>query len=259
MTSRKTILLTFDLEEFDLPLEFGITISKEHQLKIALEGLRALLHLLKETEVSVTFFTTAYFASQFPEIIKEMSRSHEIASHMYFHSDNNVDHVQTSRTELSKIANQSIVGFRMPRFASMSLTEVKRAGYSYDSSMNPTFIPNRYNNFFRPRIIHRDPSTGLVILPMSVTPIFRFPLFWLSFKNINYYFYLFLCKWCLWNDGYLHLYFHPWEFANLNQLKIPNYIKNPSGNQLTNLLRRLIADLKKKHDFSTIASYLDSI
>ncbi len=259
MTNRKIILLTFDLEEFDLPLEFGIVISKERQLEIALEGLRTLLHFLKETEVKVTFFTTAYFATQFPEIIKEMSKSHEIASHMYSHSGNDVTHVQSSRTELSRLTNQSVAGFRMPRFAPMSLTEIKKAGYRYDSSINPTFIPNRYNNFFKPRKIHIDPNTGLAIVPMSVTPIFRFPLFWLSFKNINYYFYLFLCKWCLWSDDYLHLYFHPWEFANLNEWEIPNYIKSPSGNQLTNLLRRLITDLKKKYDFSTIASYLDSI
>jgi peptidoglycan/xylan/chitin deacetylase (PgdA/CDA1 family) len=259
LTNKKTILLTFDLEEFDLPQERGIAISKERQLDVALEGLRTVLRLLKETEINVTFFTTAYFASQFPEMIKQMSESHEIASHMYFHSDDDVDHVQTSHTELSRLTNQSIAGFRMPRFASMSLMEVKKAGYQYDSSLNPTFIPNRYNNFFRPRKIHRDPSTELTIVPMSVTPIFRFPLFWLSFKNINYYLYLFMCKWCLWNDDYLHLYFHPWEFANLNEWKIPNYIKSPSGNELINRLQRLITDLKKKHNFSTIISYLRSI
>ena len=36
----KHILLTFDLEEFDLPLEFGHAISKEQIFEISKKGLK---------------------------------------------------------------------------------------------------------------------------------------------------------------------------------------------------------------------------
>ena len=42
----KKILLSFDLEEFDLPLEYDISISKQEQFNFSLKGLKKIIKLL---------------------------------------------------------------------------------------------------------------------------------------------------------------------------------------------------------------------
>ena len=81
------ILLSFDIEEFDLPFEYGLSLSWEEQIRISSEGCRKILSGLSRHEVKATFFCTARFAENAPELIREISESgHEIASHGYAHS-----------------------------------------------------------------------------------------------------------------------------------------------------------------------------
>ena len=83
----KKILLTFDLEEFDLPKEFNINLSEDQMYKISLRGLNKIQELLKKHNLTATFFTTANFAKKYPKTIKQLSKdNHEIASHGYSHS-----------------------------------------------------------------------------------------------------------------------------------------------------------------------------
>jgi hypothetical protein len=66
-----------------------------------------------------------------------------------------------------------------------------------------------------------------------------------------------MCKITIWKDSYLHLCFHPWEFAELEAFNIPGYIKNLSGNSFSERFEKLIAALSKAGDFSTISRFLD--
>ena len=47
--------------------------------------------------------------------------------------------------------------------------EIKKAGYEYNSSMNPTYISGRYNNLSKPRTAYY--TNKLLNLPISVTPL----------------------------------------------------------------------------------------
>jgi len=254
----KPILLTFDVEEFDLPNEFNNSISLDEQLRVSTSGLLKVIEILNKYNIKATFFVTAIFAEQNPLLIKEISENNEIASHTYFHSFFENSHIASSKKKLEAIIEKKIYGFRMPRLEKIDLEMVKNAGYTYDSSMNPTIIPGRYNNLFKPRKLNIDKKTGLKILPFSVSPLIRFPLFWLSFKNVNYRLYLFLCKIALQKDGYLHLCFHPWEFCDIGHYKIPKYINKISGSKYINRFERLLSDLKKEGDFSTIIDFIES-
>jgi len=57
-------------------------------------------------------------------------------------------------------------------------------------------------------------------------------------------------------DGYLSLYFHPWEFTDISVFKLPFYIKKLSGIALTERLNLLIDDLKKVAAFSSVKDYI---
>lgn len=249
--------MTFDLEEFDLPLEFGCPISDEDQINISNNGLQKLVLLLSKYSIPATFFTTSFFANRNKEIIKNLSENHEIASHSKKHSDFRETDPFDSKVEIERITGKKVYGFRMPHFKEIDLSLIKAAGYSWDSSISPTLIPGRYNNLLAQRGIHYDSRSNLIEIPVSVSPLIRFPLFWVSFKNIPLPLFLYMCRRSIWKDSYLNLYFHPWEFADLEPFNIPWYIKTISGNSLSERFERLIAELRKTAGFSTISRFLD--
>ena len=55
-------MLSFDVEEFDLPNEYGAALPLERQLSIGAAGLSSALKLVDELQIKVTLFTTARMA-----------------------------------------------------------------------------------------------------------------------------------------------------------------------------------------------------
>jgi hypothetical protein len=51
------------------------------------------------------------------------------------------------------------------------------------------------------------------------------------------------------------LYFHPWEFTNIELYKIPAFTKRLNGKALVQQLDLLITDLKKEATFVTMQSF----
>ena len=255
------ILLSFDIEEFDMPLEYGKEISFEDQMQISIQGTTSILDILEKHTIKATFFSTATFAINAPEIMKRIVNSgHEIASHTYYHSNFKVEHLKQSKDKLEELIGQKILGFRMPRMYPVDEKEIYNAGYTYNSSINPTYIPGRYNHFDKPRTYFMQ--DGVWQIPASVSPIIRFPLFWLSFHNLPLSVYQFLCKWTLKKDKYLNIYFHPWEFTDLKdkeRFNFPNYVSKNSGTEMINRMDKFILWGKKnKFTFGTFNNLIQS-
>jgi len=108
--------------------------------------------------------------------------------------------------------------------------EIEKAGYEYNSSMNPTYIPGRYNNLSKPRSAYY--TNKLLNLPISVTPPIRFSLLWLSFKNFPFSMIELATQLTLEADSYLNIYFHPWELTDISQFKLPAYVKKDSDRKM---------------------------
>jgi peptidoglycan/xylan/chitin deacetylase (PgdA/CDA1 family) len=250
------IILTFDVEEFDMPLEYQQNISIDEQMHIGKLGLDAIEPVIKHHNIPCTLFTTANFAQTFPSSIAKLAHTNEIASHTFFHSSFNAGDLLSSKQTLEKISEQAITGLRMPRMRPVEMKDILAAGYQYDSSINPTYLPGRYNHLNLPR--NKYIQEGVLRFPVSVTPNCRIPLFWLSFKNFPYPIFKTLAMQTLKKDGYLSLYFHPWEFTDIRHIKIPNFTKRHSGKVLLNRLNQLIVDLKKEADFCNMHSFLQN-
>ncbi len=250
------VLLSFDVEEFDMPLEYGFPISPEEQMVTGKKGLDAIAPVLNDAEIETTLFTTANFAMQYPGAIRQLSEKHEIASHTFYHSSFADEHLLQSKNKLEEICGKPVTGLRMPRMRKVSMKEVINAGYRYDSSVNPTWLPGRYNNLHLSRTLYTD--EGMLRVPASVSPVFRIPLFWLSFKNLPYTLFRYLALRTLQKDGYLCLYFHPWEFTDIHNYGLPGYTRKPDGQILLSQLQRLINDLKKEATFISMEKYLFS-
>ncbi len=262
---QRYILLTFDLEEFDLPLEFHEPISAKQEIEISRKGLHELLKILEKEKVVATFFVTAKFALANKNLIKKLAKSNEIALHGMIHSDDyrkmRMDEVlsrlRKARKIVEGIAGKKVIGFRAPRFHIKKVKMLSSAGLRYDSSLHPTYIPGRYNNFFTERRIHHHGD--MTEIPVSVTPIIRLPLFWFAFRNLGLHYAEFCTRWCVFDSGFAMTLFHPWEFVDLNktQFKLPAYIRRNTGKKLVTMLTEYIGWAKRKgHKFSTVSHFL---
>ncbi len=247
------VLLSFDVEEFDIPEEYGQVLTDTVKFSVSFHGLEALLPVLARLNIRATFFVTANFALRHPDMIRELARTHEIASHGFYHASFTVSDLRDSKQVLEEISHTPVTGFRMARLQPVSAFEIAMAEYQYNSSMNPTYLPGRYNHFWQPRTAHY--SGRLLQIPVSVTPLVRFPLFWLSFKNVPLWLYQIACQLTLRVDRYLNLYFHPWEFTDIAAFNLPAYIHRRSGAPMLHRLEQFLAWLQPQAEFVTFSEF----
>lgn len=251
------ILLTLDVEEFDLPLEYGVSINDAESIAVSSEGLERIIELLESLNMPSTCFTTTNFASNQRNLICHIANRHEIASHGYFHSKSADEDLKYSKMDIEKITGKQIYGYRHARLTTTDTSRLLKAGYIYDSSINPIWLPGRYMNLFKPRLPYNE--DGLWRLPISVSPVIRYPLFWLSFKNSPLWLIKSISKWTLNKDGYLNILFHTWEFADIKHYKIPSFIKHPSGNELLKRFEAYLRWLIKRGEFITCSDYIKTL
>src|SRR5690606_31904554 len=129
------------------PLEYKGEIPFEKQISLSQTGLERILDILKKHNVKATFFSTVVFAENSKNLIgRLLNEGHELASHTWFHSDFEEKHLKESKDRLEELFSTKVTGLRMPRMMPVSKNAVENAGYSYNSSINPTFLPGRYNN-----------------------------------------------------------------------------------------------------------------
>lgn len=253
------ILLSFDIEEFDLPQEHGVEISMEEQMRVSIEGTCKILDCLQRNKVKATFFCTGNFALHAPEVIKRIqAEGHEIASHGLNHGSFTITDLKESKDILELIAGTKVYGYRQARMMPVPEEAVREAGYIYNSSLNPTFIPGRYMNLSVPRTHFK--KEGVMQFPASVTPYLRFPLFWLSYHHLPAAFYRYLCANTYRHDGCLVIYFHPWEFYPLSELphyKVPYIVRRRSGEVMIERLEAFIRYFVEKG--SPFGGFMDFI
>ena len=249
----KQILLSFDVEEFDIPLEFQHPVPMDQQMAMGAQGLQTVLALLQPRGIRSTLFTTAHFADHQATLVKQAAATHEIASHSYHHSRYDDADLLKSRLALQSLTGQPITGFRRPRLQPTDSGLIREAGYTYNSSENPIWLPGRYNNLRRPRTAYRD--QGLLNIPISASPGLRVPLFWLAIKNFPMRVIRYASQRCLDRDGYLCIFFHPWEFLDLSGFGLPGYIARRDGQAMVDRLEAYLDFLSPLGEFVTMDQF----
>jgi len=260
--NRPSLLLSFDVEEFDLPEEYGVPVPDAERIGVAQDGMARILEVLEASGVRATMFITGYFAERSPELLRRMvSGGHEIASHGLNHTRFEPLHLGQSKSLLEHLTGQEVIGFRMARLAPVAKSEIVAAGYRYESSMNPIFLPGRYNNLGKPLLpFQESDGSGLWQYPISAVPWVRFPLFWLSFKNLPLGLYAALARFAARRTGYYNMYSHPWEYSAQSRepkWRIPGYITRHAGEEQAARLGRLLASMKDTGDFITFRESME--
>lgn len=255
--TRPLAILSFDVEEFDLPTEVGRPLPFDEQIRLSEHGLHRVLALLDKHRATATFFTTAVFARARPALVREIAQRHEIASHAFRHDAIEPGDAARSRETLQEITHAPVVGFRRPRMGPIDAGELAAAGYLYDSSLHPTWLPGRYNHLREPRVPHwRGHADARVLeIPASVGPTLRLPAFWLAFRHFPAWIYRANAARILRADGVLNHYFHPWEFAPIAGLGLPWLPSRGAGEPLVARLDAYMGWLGSRATWTTFAAY----
>ncbi len=133
------IIMTVDLESMQ---EQDITPSVEK-----------LLNLFEEYNVKATFFVVANLIPKYKDLIKKISKKHELASHSLSHKNLKSLSLPELRREISgskKLIESSGVkclGFRSPFHIPPKHLPIllKENNYLYDASISRSYYPDRYN------------------------------------------------------------------------------------------------------------------
>ncbi len=244
----KKVCLSFDFEECDLPREGGVDFPLARGMAVSREGAFAVLDVLAASGVKATFFCTLTFAENAPEVMKRLvAEGHEIAAHGVDHFRPQEGDAERCRDGLRALYGVEAVGYRQPRMFPVDNARLARAGFAYNSSLNPAFVPGRYMHLTMPRTLFK--KDGLYQVPASVTPLVRFPLFWLALHVLPEWLYQMLAKRTLRHDGSFVTYFHPWEFspsfaAEAKALKVSPLIRRNLGAPMQTRLKNLIESLR---------------
>ncbi|HRY28844.1 MAG TPA: polysaccharide deacetylase family protein [Elusimicrobiota bacterium] len=245
----KTLLLTCDLEDFDVPADFGFSISEEKAREVTSEGLRRVLELAGRLQGRMTFFVTASVVERFGEQIRELARmGHEIGVHAAlpvsegaFRAEE-IQSLERARLRLEREINARVYGFRSHKLRLPVDGLLGAAGYAYDSSLHPTYVPGRYCHLFKSRAIAS--SGGVIEVPISVTPLLRLPFSWFWMRNGGIA-YLKICSLWAWSQqDFLNVYFHNWDLADLEKPvlrgRLPRFVRNNAGETMVKLLGKYL-------------------
>jgi len=222
--------LTCDVEDYFQVSAFEHLVPKDswssYECRIP-RNVDRILELLSDSNAKATFFTLAWVATEFPELIRRIAaEGHEIASHGMNHTriwaqskSEFSDDISTSKRILEDVSGVPVRGYRA---ASWSLDdrspwahdEISRAGFEYTSSLYPVThdhygVPNAPRHPFYPT------SGDILEVPASTARILG--------RNVpaagGGYFRLYPLQVSLWmirrirktGDAPYIFYFHPWE------------------------------------------------
>ncbi|MDE6283589.1 MAG: polysaccharide deacetylase family protein [Muribaculaceae bacterium] len=252
------ILLSFDTEEFDVPRESGVDYTLAEGVEVSRYGTAKILDILDRTGVKATFFCTTNFAENAPDIMQRtMASGHEIAAHGCDHWQPKPSDVFEAKKRLEELTGCNVLGYRQPRMFAVSDEDIRSAGYLYNSSLNPCFIPGHYNHLDKPRTAFMQ--DGVLQIPASVTPLLRIPLFWLAVHNFPPALYRWMARRTVSHDGYLSVYMHPWEFYPLGEhpeFKMKFISRNHAGMGMERRLEQLIRMfLDRGEEFTTYGDF----
>jgi peptidoglycan/xylan/chitin deacetylase (PgdA/CDA1 family) len=169
VNARTVVLLTFDFDAESAQVRktphLPVTLSKGQFARV---GVDRILRLLDRYGIRATFFTPAWTARQYSELVHEIvQRGHEIAAHGYLHEnlselDENKERGvhEKSMKMLAETAGKKPVGFRAPywEWSQRTLGFLRKYQFAYDSSLM---------NDDKPYLMESSSGTEIYELPVE--------------------------------------------------------------------------------------------
>jgi peptidoglycan/xylan/chitin deacetylase (PgdA/CDA1 family) len=221
--------------------------------------------LLDRLVLPATLFCTASFARAHPDLVRDAAaRGHEIASHGLDHRDDYgamppdvaVRRLRDSRLALEDITGSAIRGLRTPRLAPCSAAAVASAGFSYDASPHPTWVRHGLRGLRTPRVPWQE--GGVVRVPLSATPLLRLPAGWYVLRALGAAPASLLARVAVAGAPWVHLYFHPWEAAQMRPWTGAHPLGWGTGPAWLTSLERLLEALGPRFPPTSVSAAVDA-
>lgn len=245
------VYLTIDTEFWDSPQYFGLAENKHKEF--GNQGCCTLLDLFRRLRITTTFFVSVEFAQQHPETVyRIVEDGHELASHSYSHvrfdeleSGRRHFEVSESKRYLEERFGVPINGFRSPGnlIDSDHFLLLRNAGYRYDSSIHPAFLPHQPLGLFKSKsLFHRE---AVVEIPIST--LGGLPVSWVWMRNSGVWLARLAVHYNRLFNRHAVFYLHSWEFEPLPSMKgLPAFVTRKTGTEFVNMLETFITGLKNR-------------
>jgi len=174
---RKTACITLDLES-------DWFVDKPGQSYYTVEYLPKYIEMIQELDVPVSIFVVGRFLEESPHAVEAL-RS-ELDSEFHLHSyGHDPEMSQGFNSDLRQgieafktFFGSSPDGYRAPlgRITDQQLVTLDRQGFTFDSSIYPSYRPGAYNNLTAPTEPYQPHNTDTIVeLPIGVIPYLRIP------------------------------------------------------------------------------------
>jgi len=181
-------LLSIDVEEI-FHAEYSKSSTEDHEYR-SIVNIPLILDMLRDFEVTATFFIVGEVAEKFPEIIRMiMDEKHEVSFHGWSHEPLWAQDEKSFNMELRQFQkiHPNCRGYRAPSFSldnetSWALRALEDAEISYDSSIFPVKTP-LYGVKNAPTKPYRPSKDDLV--DEDDEGILEFPLLVYSFMGVR--------------------------------------------------------------------------
>jgi peptidoglycan/xylan/chitin deacetylase (PgdA/CDA1 family) len=262
MSRRKPLLLSFDAEGFDLPLEWGRPLPLESQLDATATGIARLLPVLASHDARATFFVTGALARDRPQLVASLTAAgHEVGVHGLDHQDDYgalaahdaIARLRVAREFVQRASEQVAEGVRTPHLLPCPANRLRAAGFIYDASSHPTWVPGRYNHLRQPRRPWWE--DGLLRLPISVIPVVRWPVSFVWYRAVGLYVGRWSAHLAASGTPYLQLYFHPWEAVDVHALGAPHWLSVRTGAAFIRVLDDLLTWSAPRYRSITLGTF----
>ncbi|MBI5741722.1 MAG: polysaccharide deacetylase family protein [Nitrospirae bacterium] len=172
----KLFSFTMDLEADYAGVVGGYEIFKD------LGKVEEILSALSSLDVKMTVFTVGEIFELFPNVVKLFEKyACEIEPHSYSHNfdvPDSEDEIARAKAVYLDYFKRQPRGYRAPRgkISDSGIKALERHGFSYDSSLIPSYFPNPFKYLLRNKNIHYYDNSGIMEIPFTSLPPFRLTL-----------------------------------------------------------------------------------
>jgi peptidoglycan/xylan/chitin deacetylase (PgdA/CDA1 family) len=258
----KTACITLDLEN-------NWDFESDDLRYLVFDHLDEYIELIQSVDVPVTVFVVGEVCEDRPDVIRRLDSELDVEFQLHSYSHDMTGEADIEREIRAGVSAFEAVrghrprGYRAPRFIvdDGDLRALADAGFTFDSSICPSYRPGVYNNLDAPQEPHTpSEAPGLLEFPIGVHPQLKIPISQ-SYLRLLGSPYLQALRYTslpdpLVVDSHLHDFFETDAHAQLSGLRKLLFTTNIDSS--THLFRRLVGVLREQgYAFRTLGDLVD--
>ena len=232
------ILLSFNITNNEKKFKNNFYIDDDKILEITVDNTEAILRILENHNILVSFFIEVSLAEKTQFLIKKIiAKGHEIA---FYNEFSTLLEIESAKIKTEKFTGKLIRGFRQ-QDAQFSESAIKSLGFNYISNIDNANILFPFKRLERStEIIEKN---GISIIPESISPYSQIPYNDFVFQIAPLTYYKNMVFETIKKDDFVLIYLNSWQFTDFDKFgfKIPFYRKYNYGRKMEDKLESFLS------------------